>query len=242
MNKFIDSHIHFDLGENAFELLNYYERNKIYGIFVTNKPEYFLDYFGKIKNYKYIKLAVGFHPGLARSDKFNSKFFRQALEKTKYVGEIGLDFYERQEEVRDQQRKIFDFVCKESINKILSIHSRRAEKEILEILKARKNKFPVLHWYSGPVSLIKEFLDINCYFSINLNMLKSKNGIKICRSIPLNRILFETDFPFNKEKIDLAKFEEYELLFNEFYKIKNFSERVYFNFKTLLQEQLNSSL
>ena len=45
MNKFIDSHIHFDLGENAFELLNYYERNKIYGIFVTNKPEYFLDYF-----------------------------------------------------------------------------------------------------------------------------------------------------------------------------------------------------
>ena len=122
MNKFIDSHIHFDLGENAFELLNYYERNKIYGIFVTNKPEYFLDYFGKIKNYKYIKLAVGFHPGLARSDKFNSKFFRQALEKTKYVGEIGLDFYERQEEVRDQQRKIFDFVCKESINKILSIH------------------------------------------------------------------------------------------------------------------------
>ena len=185
---------------------------------------------------------MGFHPGLARSDKFNSKFFRQALEKTKYVGEIGLDFYERQEEVRDQQRKIFDFVCKESINKILSIHSRRAEKEILEILKARKNKFPVLHWYSGPVSLIKEFLDINCYFSINLNMLKSKNGIKICRSIPLNRILFETDFPFNKEKIDLAKFEEYELLFNEFYKIKNFSERVYFNFKTLLQEQLNSSL
>ena len=89
MNKFIDSHIHFDLGENAFELLNYYERNKIYGIFVTNKPEYFLDYFGKIKNYKYIKLAVGFHPGLARSDKFNSKFYNlenqnKKLKKSKY--------------------------------------------------------------------------------------------------------------------------------------------------------------
>lgn len=242
MSKVIDSHIHFDLGENAFELLNYYERNKIYGIFVTNKPEYFFDYFENIKNYKYIKLAVGFHPGLTKSDKFNSKLFKQALEKTKYVGEVGLDFYEKQEAIRDQQRKIFDFICKESVDKILSIHSRRAEKEILEILKFRKNKFSILHWYSGPINLIQEFLNINCYFSINTNMLKSKNGIKICKSIPLNRILFETDFPFNKEKIDLARFKEVELLFNEFYKINNFSERVYFNFKTLLQEQLDSSL
>ena len=82
-------------------------------------------------------------------------------------------------------------------NKIISVHSRRAEKVLLELLKKNEIKNVIFHWYSGPVNIINEIVDQGYYFSINEAMTLSDNGRKIIDAIPRERILTETDAPYN---------------------------------------------
>ena len=83
-------------------------------------------------------------------------------------------------------------------NKIVSVHSRKAEKEVFELLQEYRIKNAIFHWYSGPLSLIEEIINAGYYFSINEAMTTSISGRKIISKIPLNRILTETDAPLNK--------------------------------------------
>jgi TatD DNase family protein len=78
-------------------------------------------------------------------------------------------------------------------NKIVSLHSRRAEKEVLEVLKRYKIKNAIFHWYSVPLGLIQEIVDSGYYFSINPAMINSPNGRKIIDKVPITSVLTETD-------------------------------------------------
>ena len=57
----------------------------------------------------------------------------------------------------------------------------------------------IFHWYSGPIGLIPSILSCGYYFSINEAMTISKKGLSIIEKIPQNRILTETDAPFNSK-------------------------------------------
>ena len=80
--------------------------------------------------------------------------------------------------------------------KILSIHSRKAEKEVLRLLIENGVKSAIFHWYSGPLTLIDEIVKAGFYFSINTAMIKSKSGQEIIKRIPINYLLTESDGPF----------------------------------------------
>src|SRR5690606_22732027 len=54
----------------------------------------------------------------------------------------------------------------------------------------------ILHWYSGSLNYLENALSYGYYFSVNSAMLQSKNGINIIKTIPLNRLLLESDSPF----------------------------------------------
>ncbi len=78
----------------------------------------------------------------------------------------------------------------------MTIHSRRAEKEVISIIG---NCFPgkvILHWYSGSISDLEKAVSFGFYFSINYAMTQSKNGINIINNIPADRLLLESDSPF----------------------------------------------
>ena len=64
-------------------------------------------------------------------------------------------------------------------NKIVSVHSRKAEKEVFELLQEYRIKNAIFHWYSGPLSLIGEIINAGYYFSINEAMTTSISGKKI---------------------------------------------------------------
>ena len=76
-------------------------------------------------------------------------------------------------------------------NKIVSVHSRRAEKVLFEMLITYGIKNVIFHWYSGALSLIPKIVEHGYYFSVNEKMTKTNSGIEII-------ILTETDAPFNK--------------------------------------------
>lgn len=239
MSSFIDTHVHIDFYDNPNELINTYERLKILTLFMTNLPEIFNKHYEHFNEFKCIRLALGYHPTLIDEYDFNKEEFLKGIDKTNYIGEVGLDFSNFSERQQEKQKEIFNFICKLSFEKrkIMSIHSRKAEKEVLSILKKNSVEFAIFHWYSGGLRLINDIIDRGYYFSVNYSMLKSKKGNEILRRIPLDRILMESDGPFtkyNKEAFVPNILENIYEEFNEFYGINNFKDRVFENFKKLL--------
>ena len=124
--------------------------------------------------------------------------FRQYIDETSYIGEVGLDFSREGFSTKDIQIKSFKFVldCIRTKNKILSLHSRRAEKETLEMLIEKGIDNAIFHWYSGSLNVLRNIANSGFFFSINSAMIQSDNGRKIIAEIPKELILTETDFPY----------------------------------------------
>lgn len=201
-----DTHLHLDLFADPIKVTNYIEQKGIYTIAVTNLPQVFKNTQKLCSGLKFIRPALGYHPELAF--KYNNQIglFNELVNQTRYIGEIGLDNYRKTKQDFLCQRKIFESIistCAEKKNKILTIHSRRSEEEIISIIG---DDFPgkiILHWYSGSLKRLDKALDNGYYFSINSEMVRSKNGVNIIKRIPVDRLLLESDSPFigvNRER------------------------------------------
>jgi TatD DNase family protein len=194
----IDTHCHIDLYENPFEIIRECEQESIITIGVTNLPSHFAMGYPHVINCKKVRLALGFHPLYA--ERFTKEFhlFVKYLSMTSYVGEIGLDFSREGKKTKDIQLFYFKKILEElkGKNKILSIHSRKAEKEVLKLLLDNNIKNAIFHWYTGPINLISEIADKGYFFSINPAMIRTKSGQEIISKIPLTNLLTESDGPF----------------------------------------------
>ena len=198
----IDTHCHFDLYPNPKEIIDESEKLGITTIGMTNLPSHFKLGFNHVKGYKKVRLALGMHPLMAVEHKKELPLFLKYLDMTSYIGEIGLDFSREGIESKDIQiasfKRILISIQKKS--KILSIHSRGAEKEVLELLKSYEIKNAIFHWYSGNLTLIDEIVNSGYYFSINTAMINSKKGKQIIERIPKDHLLTESDGPYIEHK------------------------------------------
>lgn len=201
----IDTHCHYDMMESPEDYINKVENTGNIVIGMTNLPSHFDMGYEYIRKYKKVRLALGFHPQLADEHKDELSLFAKYLGRTSYVGEIGLDFSSEYISTRDIQISCLKHILEElqGKNKIISLHSRRAEKELFSLLLDYNIKNAIFHWYSGPLSLIPEIINQGYYFSINEAMTLSTSGKKIIEKIPKDRILTESDAPFN-HKNDIA--------------------------------------
>ena len=197
----IDAHCHFDMMPNPEAFIREKESSSNIVIGMTNLPSHFQMGYPHVKQFKYIRLALGLHPLLAAQNKKELPLFKQLIGDTSYIGEIGLDFSRNGYATKEDQILVFKEILStiRGKKKIVSVHSRRAEKELLELLVEYNIKNVIFHWYSGTVSLIPEILDRGYYFSINEYMCLTPNGQSIVRKIPHYRILTETDAPYNNQ-------------------------------------------
>jgi len=196
----IDTHCHIDLYQNPTKIALQTEQEKITTILVTNLPSLFEKSYPHTRGFKYIRLALGLHPLMADLHNKEKKLFEKLVDKTSYIGEVGLDFSVNGEATKSIQIESFRFVLNVIKNKpkFISIHSRKAESAVLDILDEEKRVPGVLHWYSGSTSELDRAVSKGHYFSINPAMVNSKSGKKIIDRIPPERILTETDGPFVK--------------------------------------------
>ena len=196
----IDTHCHFDMMPNPEQYLKQQEVKKNISIGMTNLPSHFLLGYEHVRQYKFSRLAFGFNPLYASKNKSELRLFSQCLDKTSYIGEIGLDFSNEGLKTKNDQVFVLEEVLQllSKKNKIVSVHSRRAEKVLFEMLITYGIKNVIFHWYSGPLSLIPKIVEHGYYFSVNEKMTKTNSGIEIIKRIPRNLILTETDAPFNK--------------------------------------------
>lgn len=196
-----DTHFHLDLFDNPTQVLDRIERDEIFTIAVTNVPAVFEHTFKLAEKSKYVRAALGFHPELAARHKQQLSLFLELLQKTRYIGEIGLDNYKKSDADYATQIKIFEqliYACDRAGKKIISAHSRRAEMDLISIIGPRFSGKVILHWYSGGLKEIDTALSYGFYFSVNFAMIQSGNGRKIISRLPMERILLETDGPFIK--------------------------------------------
>ena len=81
--------------------------------------------------------------------------------------------------------------------KVISIHSRRAAKDVLDQLDCYEQiKTPVLHWFSGSQSQLERAIGRGCWFSVGPAMLAGAKGRDLVVGMPDDKILLETDGPF----------------------------------------------
>ena len=195
---YIDTHCHYDMFDNPEEIIKSCEKQKIITIGMTNLPSHFEMGIRHIRGFKYVRLALGLHPLMA--DKHLSELvkFKNNIDNTSYIGEVGLDFSKEGISTKELQIESFEYVLKTIVGKkkILSIHSRSAEKDVLEFLKKYQVSSAIFHWYSGSITILKSIVENGYYFSVNNAMINSSTGQKIISAIPLNRLLTETDSPY----------------------------------------------
>lgn len=198
---FIDTHFHLDLYDNTKYILDEIEKNKTYTIAVTNAPSVFFHTFNLTANSKYTRPALGFHPELAFQRKNEFPIFLENLNKTRYIGEIGLDYGKQSNEDKKEQKRVFEKIidaCSNYKDKILTIHSRGSYRDVIDIIGNNFSNKVILHWYSGSLKELERAVEFGFYFSVNLPMTISISGQKIIKSIPHQRILTESDGPFTK--------------------------------------------
>ena len=197
----IDSHCHFDMMPQPNVYIEQHEQDGNIVIGMTNLPKHFQIGQPHVKGYKYIRLSLGLHPLLSVEGKSQLSLFNELVNQTSYIGEIGLDFSRHGIASKNDQIDVLNEVLSSirGKKKIVSVHSRRAENELLSLLKEYEIQNVVFHWYSGPLNIIPSIIEQGYYFSVNEAMCISKNGRTIIERIPNDRVLTETDAPYNEQ-------------------------------------------
>ena len=157
------------------------------------------------EQYDFIYAAIGFHP--ENIFDINDEILYETLNLYKHpkvvaIGEIGLDYHWTKEpEKRELQRKYFIKQI-EFANKVglpISIHSREAFNDTLEILKEHKPLCGgVMHCYSGSVENIDDIINLNLYIGLDgpVTFINAKTPKEVAAEVPLDRLVVETDCPY----------------------------------------------
>lgn len=199
-----DFHCHVDLFPDPAALIADCERNRIFTLAVTTTPKAWTQNERWTANSRFVFPAIGLHPELAGQRQAEIGLVEQLMADTPFVGEIGLDGTPPYRNTVEAQELVFSRALQSAEKlggRVLSIHSRRAAREVLASLARHttpERVLPILHWFSDSVRLATEAANRGCYFSINQRMLATDNGTALVRSLPTDRLLTETDAPFTE--------------------------------------------
>ena len=146
---------------------------------------------------------LGLHPEEVKDDwKDILNAIVPQLSKVAAIGEVGLDFYWSRE-FEESQLQAFEEQVRWSVETRLPlmIHCRKAQNEMVTILKRYKNDLPggVFHCFTGNTIEAQELLQFDRFvLGIGgvLTFKKSKLPETLLETVPLERIVLETDAPY----------------------------------------------
>ncbi|MBV8857095.1 MAG: TatD family hydrolase [Acidobacteria bacterium] len=158
------------------------------------------------ETYEDVYFAVGVHPHDARSYDDSTEYYVADLlhgsTRAVALGEIGLD-YHYDNSPREVQREVFarQLRLAKSLALPVIIHSREADDDTLEILRheyAETVRGGVMHCFGGGPALAEGALALGFYISFagNVTFKKADALREVARTVPLDRLLVETDCPY----------------------------------------------
>ncbi len=205
----IDSHCHLDFPDFAEERDDIIARAHAAGVrqIVTISTRVRkLDTLLEIADrYDSVFCSVGTHPNNADEelDITAADLVRLSHHpKVVAIGEAGLDYFYDTQKPEDQKHGLLQHIAAARETGLpLVIHSRSADDDMAEILRAETEKgaFPfILHCFSSGPELAKVGVELGGYVSFSgiLTFPKSEELREIAKTIPHDRLLVETDAPY----------------------------------------------
>lgn len=155
------------------------------------------------RKYDFIYSAAGIHPAYAsKTTDEDLKEIRNILvneKKVLAVGEIGLDYHYDNID-KEKQRLLFikQLLLAKELDMPVIIHSRDASQECFDIIKESGVRNGVIHCFSSSKELADEYIKLGFYIGIGgvLTYSNARRTVEVVESIPLERILLETDCPY----------------------------------------------
>jgi TatD DNase family protein len=194
----IDTHCHIDLFDTPLDIARTLEAALDTCIAVTMLPMHFELAQKHLTGFRRINAALGLHPLRAREGRQQFRRFTKLASSTEFFGEIGIDGSSEGHSTMELQTELFQgAILAIPKGAFVSVHSRSACREVLQILKT-SNKRPVcFHYFTGGELAAKEVAREGHYFSINHRMLDTRSPHRaLIAALPKERILAETDGPF----------------------------------------------
>ena len=108
----MDLHCHVDLYPDYLEVLNDIKSSNYYVLSVTTVPSAFEGTVQLTSDIKHCKTALGLHPQLAHLRKNELPLFDKLVDRTRYIGEIGLDGSKGYADYFDDQLEVFTHILK----------------------------------------------------------------------------------------------------------------------------------
>ena len=204
--SFVDAHCH--LGSTAFDkdrqevLERMFAKGVNKGIMICCSEHDLLKACEIREKHPDLKLAIGIHP-----QDLETSYDQQRLTDLKdrisechadMIGEIGLDYYSHPH-TREKQKQFFiaQLEMARQLQLPVDIHSRKATADTQEILKNYDLK-TIIHSYSGSLETARLYLNRGYYLSFGASVLfaKARRPAEVIAAIPLQRLLIETDAPY----------------------------------------------
>jgi TatD DNase family protein len=207
--RLIDSHCHLNypgLAERQDEVLANARARGIGGFLnISTRQREWDDVVGVAERNDDVWATVGVHPheADAHPDLGASALIGAAAHaRVVAIGECGLDYYYDKSD-RAAQRERFEahIEAARATGLPLVVHTRDAEDDTAEILARAVGKggvTGVLHCFTGSAELARKALELGFYVSISgiVTFKNARDLQETARTIPLDRLLVETDSPF----------------------------------------------
>jgi TatD DNase family protein len=195
----IDAHVHLDkYGDLLDAALMEIENERIFTVATAMDVPSYLELRKIGERSDLVLPTFGIHPRRATEYADRLRHIGPYIEMSPAIGEVGLDFHwVKDTSTYPAQRKVLAYFIAAAAEqkKFVNLHTKAGEKEILDLLEKYDAKRAIIHWYSGPMDILRAMIEFGCYFTIGVEVLYSDYIKEIAKAVPDRLLLTETDNP-----------------------------------------------
>jgi len=199
----IDIHSHIDICKDIEAIIENAKKQNVKILTAGTSPKSNREILKLKIKYPEINICLGIYPidALKISEKemdSEIEFIKKNKEKISAIGEVGIDLkHAKEDSLETQKENLKKFVnLARELNIPVVIHSRKAEKECIELLEKLNYNKIIMHCFSGNMNLVDKIIKNNWNLSIPANVKHSEHFQKIVEVTPIENLFCETDSPF----------------------------------------------
>jgi TatD DNase family protein len=205
----VDSHCHLDFPDYAGKVDEVLARARAAGVSVCISIGTELKRFPGVKAvaeaHADVWCSVGVHPHESEKELLDDEaalVAEAAHPKVVGIGETGLDYYYEHSPRQPQQANFRSHIAAARRTGLpVIVHTRDAEDDTIAILREEmaKGRFTgLIHCFTGTQKLADAALEMGLYISVSgIATFKNSSALReVIKSVPLDRLLVETDAPY----------------------------------------------
>ena len=155
------------------------------------------------RQYPFVYAAVGIHPedcGDWEESQLEELRRLTADPKVVAIGEIGLDYYWKENPPRELQKEVFrrQLELAQSLRLPVIVHDRDAHGDCMDLVRDYPQVTGVFHCFSGSAEMARELVARGWVISFTgvLTYQNARKAVEAVQAVPIERIMIETDSPY----------------------------------------------